>query len=178
MNIINNSKQFGLISKLIHWSMAVLFIAIIGIAWYMDELPRGAAKFEWMSLHKALGVCALAAILLRIIWHRITKVPAPLGEGWQLKLAHLGHVALYLLMLIMPISGLIMSLAGGHDVAVFSWFTLSGFSEKNESLGGIASFIHHNAANLLYLVLLLHVAAALYHHFILKDNTLKRITSA
>ncbi len=178
MNITNTHQQFGLVSKLIHWLMAALFIAIIAIALYMDELPRGAEKFEWMSLHKALGACALAAVLLRIVWHRITKAPTPLGDGWQLKLAHLGHVALYLLMLIMPISGLIMSLAGGHDVSVFSWFTLSGFSEKNETLGGIASFIHHNAANLLYLVLLLHVAAALYHHFILKDNTLKRITSA
>jgi cytochrome b561 len=178
MNIVNNNQQFGLVSKLIHWLMAALFIAIIAIALYMDELPRGAEKFEWVSLHKAFGVCALAAILLRIAWHRITKAPTPLGEGWQLKLAHLGHVALYLLMLLMPISGLMMSLAGGHDVAVFNWFTLSGFSEQNETLSGIASFVHHNAANLLYLVLALHVGAALHHHFILKDETLKRITSA
>jgi len=177
MNIVNNNQQFGLVSKLIHWLMAALFIAIIAIALYMDELPRGAEKFEWVSLHKAFGVCALAAILLRIAWHRITKAPTPLGEGWQLKLAHLGHVALYLLMLLMPLSGLMMSLAKGHDVTVFNWFTISAFNEKNEMLADITSFIHEGGANLLYLVLAVHIAAALYHHFIVKDDTLKRITS-
>ncbi len=177
MNIVNSNQQFGLVSKLIHWLMAALIILIIAVALYMDELPRGAEKFEWVSLHKALGFCALTAVLLRIIWHRITKTPAPLGDGWQLKLAHLGHTALYLLMLFIPLSGLMMSLAKGHDVVVFNWFTISAFNEKYEMLADITSFIHEGGANLLYLILALHIAAALYHHFIMKDDTLKRITS-
>ncbi|GDY25621.1 cytochrome b [Agarivorans sp. Toyoura001] len=177
MNVKNNSTQFGLVSKLIHWLMAALIIALVAIALYMDTLPRGAEKSELFSLHKGLGVIALASIFLRIIWHRITKVPSPIGEGIKLKMAHAGHLALYLLMLAMPISGMIMSLAGGHAINFFDLFTIAGFAEKNEWLNGIASEVHYYAAQALYVTLAAHVGAALYHHFLLKDDTIKRMTS-
>ncbi|WP_338621716.1 cytochrome b [Agarivorans sp. OAG1] len=177
MNLTNSPQRFGLFSKLIHWLMALLILSLIAIALYMDTLPRGPEKFELYDLHKGLGLLAIAAIAIRIVWHRVSKVPAPIGEGIKLKMAHLGHIALYLLMLAMPISGLIMSLSGGHDVKFFGLFTIAGFAEKNESLNEIGSAIHHYGGQLLYVVLAVHVLAALYHHFILKDDTLKRMTS-
>ncbi|UPW17213.1 cytochrome b [Agarivorans sp. TSD2052] len=177
MIIKNNETQFGLVSKLIHWLMAGLFIALIAIALYMDYLPRSPEKFEFFALHKALGVLALVSVFARIVWHRVSQVPAPIAEGFKLKLAHLGHIALYLLMLVMPISGALMSVSGGHDINFFDWFVISGFSEKSEGLNEITGLIHHYGSKALYVVLVGHIAAALYHHFIVKDDTLKRITS-
>ncbi|WP_221076637.1 cytochrome b [Agarivorans aestuarii] len=177
MNITNSPQRFGLVSKLIHWLMALLILSLIAIALYMDTLPRGPEKFQLFDLHKGLGLIAIAAIAIRIIWHRVSKVPAPIGEGIKLTMAHLGHLALYLLMLAMPISGMMMSLAGGHDVKFFGLFTIAGFAEKNVMLNELGASVHHYAGQLLYVVITGHVLAALYHHFILKDDTIKRITS-
>ncbi|WP_432464669.1 cytochrome b [Agarivorans sp. QJM3NY_33] len=177
MKIKNSTSHFGMISKLFHWLMAALFIAQIGIALYMDEMQRGPDKWEMIGLHKAIGVLLLLCVLARIVWHRISAAPVPLGMGLMLSLAKLGHHALYLLMLIMPISGVIMSVSGGHNINFFDFFTISGWAEKSPTINSISGTIHEVAATVLYLVLAAHILAALYHHFVVKDETLKRITS-
>ncbi len=176
MGLANNKLGYGAVSKLMHWGMAALILTIVGIGLYMGDLPRGPEKGEVIGLHKSLGAIAGALVLVRILWHFISPTPTPVGKGWQLRLAHMGHHMLYLLMLVMPLSGILMSVTKGRSVEVFTWFTISPMATKFETLGDFAHDVHLIAAKLLYVMIAVHFVAALYHHFVVKDDTLKRMT--
>ncbi len=162
--------------KRIHGLMAVVIIAAIVLILYAGELSR-ANELKWQLYfwHKSLGMLVGGLILLRLYLVIHFSKPAPIGVGLQKILASSAHGILYLMMLGMPISGFLMSYAGGHDIPFFGLFTIAGAAEKMPSVGGIAHEIHEVCGYLLIALIVLHIAAALYHHFILKDETMVRM---
>ena len=144
------------------------------MGWRMGQLEP-PAKFQLMGLHKSLGLLALILIGIRIVL-RLTSAKPEQENTLQGKLAHIAHILLYGFMLIIPLSGLVMSWAGGHNTAFFSLFTIPGASEKLANISGVAHSIHVNGIYLLGSLIVLHIAGFIYHHFVQKDNLIERIS--
>ncbi|MDG6773432.1 cytochrome b [Thiomicrorhabdus sp. ZW0627] len=176
MELKNGINHYGLVSRANHWISAFLFIGLIALGLYMSDLPRGPEKKDLYDLHKSLGIGLLALMLLRLVWLKISPNPSQISYS---KFEHiLGHATkgiLYLAMLMMPISGWIMSNSGGHDVAFFDLFVLPTLVGENETLHEIAEEAHELGGYAMIAVILLHTAGALKHHFVYKDETLKRM---
>lgn len=161
--------------KLIHHLMAFAMIVAIAVILYADQMPRGPEKFELYFWHKSLGFALGFLVIARIILVKKLGKPEPLGQGIQKLAAVWAHRLLYVAMILMPVSGLVMSYSGGHSIPFFGLFTIPGAAEKLPALGGVAHEIHEIAGNLVIALIVLHVVAALYHHFVVKDETLKRM---
>ena len=168
---------YGLISRLNHWAVALAMIGMLAFGLYLEnaEIAR-ADRGALMGLHKSLGALFLAFALWRVGYRLAQGFPAsaaamsPLLE-FAAKAAHWGLLAC---ILIMPLSGLLMSLYGGHAVDVFGLFAIDGF-EKNASVSGAAGAAHGVVGKLAIALILLHIGAALKHHFIDRDATLRRM---
>lgn len=169
-------SQYDPVAKSLHWLMAVLIIGLWCVGLTMEELPKGDLRSRIIGLHKAFGVVVLALVLVRLAWratHAVPALPAPLPALEKLA-ARLGHGVLYALMIALPVDGILMSQSGGRDVDVFG-FVLPRLVEKNEALKEFFGEGHELMAWILAAVLALHVAAALRHHLVLKDEVLRRM---
>ncbi|MDB5860933.1 MAG: cytochrome [Ramlibacter sp.] len=176
----NSPRHYGLIAIALHWAMALLLLVLVVMGLYMVQLPDvgyDKVKITLILVHKALGLLALAAVLLRLAW-RVGNALPELVAGlpqWQQVAARFVHLALYALMLALPMTGWLMSSAGGYPVPFFAWFELPHFIRVNEYWFRLYIAIHRWLAYALMLVVALHVAAALRHHWLMKDDTLRRM---
>jgi len=171
------STHYTRTAKGLHWVMAILLIGLLALGFYMHDLPLSPEKLQLYSWHKWAGVTAFLLVLVRLAWrvaHRPPALPASMPKLMQLA-AHAGHLALYLLMLAMPLSGWLMSSAKGFQTVWFGILPIPDLLEKNKELGAQLAEVHEALAILFILTLLAHIAAALKHHFIDKDDILTRI---
>ncbi|EZP55523.1 MULTISPECIES: cytochrome b [Sphingomonas] len=174
-------ERYSSVAIAFHWTIAALVIAnlIIGIG--HDGIPALRAL---MGAHKAIGITVLALTAARVAW-RLTHRPPPLPAGtpgWEKGLAHATHWSLYLLMVAMPLTGWMMVSGppGPGPARPLSWFGL--FDVPKLPVGEGAADLGHNAHGLLGWLMLalvvLHVAAALRHHLLLRDSVLARMAPA
>lgn len=173
----NTKNSYGLVTKLLHWVVGLLIIGIVIIGFLMSSMRPSPEKFELYKMHKAFGVITLSLIVIRILW-RITNINVQAAAGVNTVLqwaAKVGHLLLYMLMLIMPISGILMTRFSGYPISIFEIFTIPAASKKNPELAEFFHDIHESTAPGLVILIIIHVLAALYHHFIRRDNTLIRI---
>jgi cytochrome b561 len=178
MNVRNTSDRYGLAARLLHWSMALLLLALIALGLYMTALEDNDFKWSLYDLHKSLGVCAWLLLLARMLWRHLSPpplLPQSMSHRDQM-MAHLGHFALYLTMLALPLSGYLDSAFGGYHVSVFGWFDVPLLFDKNQPLFELSVRVHQLAGYLLILFVLAHVGAALHHHFVQRDGILARMT--
>jgi cytochrome b561 len=142
-----------------------------------DDLPLGAAKLAVLAKHKSFGITILGLALLRLVWRWLNRVPAePLDiPRWQRIAARVSHIGLYVLLLITPLAGWLMSSARNFPVSWFGLVTLPDFIAPNRPAYELLHDIHELLAQTLFWLALLHIAAALKHHFIDKDNVLRRM---
>jgi len=174
----NTSENFGAMSKIFHWILAVLIIAMFALGFYMTSLfPPDLSLY---SLHKSFGILVLILVVLRAIWSLSNVAPKLLSvkKSWEKLVARLVHSFLYVAMLGMPLSGWLMSSSHGYPVKFFGLFTLPKLMDKQPKESFWQEFweeTHEILGYLLIATLVLHVAAALKHHFVLKDRTLTRM---
>jgi cytochrome b561 len=164
------------IAKSLHWLMALLIIGLWCVGLVMEDLPKGDFRSQVIGLHKAFGVIVLVLALVRLSWrafNRAPELPAAM-PAWERLGAKLGHVALYALMIVMPLDGILLSQAGGRAVNVLG-FVLPTVMEKNDQLKHLFGEAHEAMGWALAVVLAIHVAAAIRHHVLLKDDVLKRM---
>lgn len=164
-------------AKVLHWSMAILLPAMMALGFYMQALPFSPEKLQLYSWHKWAGVSLFLLVLLRLSWrmlHRPPPLPASM-PSWQMRAAHISHVALYVLMLTIPLSGWLMSSAKGVQTVWFGIIPLPDLLPANEVLGDVLGNVHLGLNLGLIVLVLLHVAAALKHHFIDRDPGLVRM---
>ncbi len=164
-------------AKALHWLMALLLLGLLALGFIMSDMPLSPQKLQMVSWHKWAGVTAFVLVLVRISW-RIAHHPPPLP--WQMgKLqqmgAHLGHLALYALMIALPISGWLMSSAKGVQTVWFGVLPIPDLLAKDKALGDVLKEVHESLSWTLILLLVVHVAAALKHHLIDKDDILTRM---
>lgn len=172
-----NGSRYSLTSILNHWVIGGVFLGMLIFGFYLAyaDIPR-ADKGALMFWHKSIGASFIILALWRVVWRAIQGFPKDVSEMplWQQISARITHWMLLLSLVVMPASGIAMNLYGGRDLNVFNVVTIPGF-EKNEAISGAASFLHHNAPYAIMAIILLHVAAAVKHHVIDKDATLKRM---
>jgi len=160
----------------LHWLMAVAIAALFSLGLYMTELELSPTKLKLYAWHKWLGVSVFMLLWLRLAVRLIKPPPPPLAAPpWQQRAARFAHIALYGLMLALPVSGWLMSSAAGFQTVWFGVLPLPDLVAKSRPLFEALKEVHEALGNLLALVVALHVAGALKHHFIERDATLARM---
>jgi len=177
MNFRNTTRAWGALSKTFHWLIVLLIIAQWVIAERADDLPNGLAKLQTLALHKSIGMTVFMLALLRLVWRWANPVPTldGLTKGWERLLAHVSHVALYLLIFAMPISGWLMSSAHAYSVSWFNLFQWPDLVQPDHELSERLESLHKGLFKVLVGVAVLHVLGALKHHFVDRNDVLKRM---
>ncbi|MFY0990426.1 cytochrome b [Halomonas sp. C05BenzN] len=172
----NTRSGWGIVSIIFHWLGAVAVIGLFGLGWWMT----GLGYFDpWYNLapwwHRSIGMLLLFATLLRLAWRFANPTPVARGRRLERLAAHLGHVALYVLMLVVMASGYLISTARGRGISVFDWFEVPALVSQLPNQESIAGEIHWYSALALILLAAGHALAALKHHLIDRHDILVRI---
>lgn len=177
MQLKNSPEKYGAVTKTFHWLTGITVVCLLAVGLYMTRAEKGPALFQIYGLHKSFGILVLTATFFRVLWHVYSKKP-PLVAGmalWERAAAHAGHAFLYICLFGMPLSGWTMSSAFGRSVKLFDTVPLPDLVGKNLELAEKLAALHEYLAYALIGMIALHAAAALKHHFISKDATLKRM---
>jgi cytochrome b561 len=177
MNIKNDHNRYGAIAQLFHWAIVALIITQFVLANKADALPLGPAKIATLATHKSVGMTIFGLAILRLIWRWLNPVPSmpATTPTWQRLVAHATHWALYVLIFVTPLAGWLMSSARNFPVSWFGVFTLPDLVEPSTATYEFFHEAHEILAATLFFVALLHALAALKHHFIDRDNVLRRM---
>lgn len=195
----NSNTRYTKTAIVLHWLIALAVFFMLGLGWFMTDLPREGAKsaaydlfnlgiYTWQlseevtprtfyfNLHKSIGVTLLVLIAFRLFWRLTHQPPALVStlKAWEKRLAETAHRLLYVLMIAMPVSGLIMALYSKYGVKWFGIKILPGLDDKG--VREVFLTVHEWVAVAFALLILLHIAGALKHKFINKDETLKRMS--
>ncbi|MEX6501888.1 cytochrome b [Pseudomonas zhanjiangensis] len=174
----NSPSGYGLVSMFLHWLVAATVFGLFGLGYWMVGLDYYSSWYKAApDLHKSIGLLLLAVMLGRMLWRRLSPPPASLpNHGRMTRLgSRLGHAFLYLGLLLLMLSGYLISTAEGRGIEVFGLFevpaTLSGVVGQED----IAGLVHKYLAWTLVVFAVIHALAALKHHFIDRDRTLLRM---
>jgi cytochrome b561 len=160
----------------LHWLIAALIGVALVMGWVMTDMAITPLKLKLYNWHKWVGVTVLWLAAVRILWRVTHRAPAMVAmPAWQRIAAHALHGVLYLLMLAQPLSGWIFSNASGYPIVYLRLLPLPNLVEKNKQLADQWHEIHETLGWLLVAVLVVHLLAALKHHLIDKDDTLRRM---
>lgn len=176
-----SAVRYGAVAMTLHWLIAVAIIGLLAVGKYMHGLPDSDAnKFALYQAHKSFGITILALTLARIVWRLMHPVPAlpatmPTWERWA---AHASHFLLYALMLGLPLTGWLRVSTDALQIPTL-WFGLFEIPAlpfgANDDLSHLAHDTHELMGSAMILLLLVHVAAALKHHFWDRDSVLRRM---
>jgi cytochrome b561 len=177
LNLKNNTLRYGALSMLLHWTIALLIIALLGLGLYMTSLANGDPKWAWYGLHKSIGLLVLALAIARWLWLRSHDKPA-LPENlkpWERTAARATHGLLYLIMFLLPVTGYVDSCAGDYHLSFFDWFDIPKLIPKDQALEQWSVWLHASLAYALMGLLALHLGAVAKHQWLLKDKLLSRM---
>lgn len=177
MPLGNNANRWGSASITLHWLTFLLVLANAGIGLFMGDLPRSLTKLQVFALHKSLGITVLTLTALRLLWRLASKAPLALPDAprWQTRTAALTHTALYLLLLAVPLSGWYFNSVAGAPLQWFTLFNLPALAATDLAAKDSAKAVHEVLFYVLSGVVFVHAAAALGHHYLWRDNTLRRM---
>lgn len=157
----------------LHWIGAFVIIAAWGLGISMDLFPRGAVRSAALGVHSTLGLVVFSLAVLRILWRAATSDPPPEGPEWMVPLAHAGHVALYALTVAIPVLGLLTRWSHSGTATLIGGLAIpSPFALPDTHLW---ANLHSWLAYALAALVGAHVAAALIHHLVFRDNILRRM---
>lgn len=177
MQYKNTDSNYSFITKKTHLLITILFVVQFTLVYWRDYVPQiNPLNMQLVLLHKSFGLTLLFIGLFFIIWRFLNtkpKFPSDMAR-WETILATATHHSLYLLILLMPLSGALMSLLGGHGI---KWFgiPLPNYLPLNKPLSGIIYQAHVYLSYLVIALVVLHVTGALKHYFIDKNNVLQRM---
>ncbi len=172
------SHRYTAVAIVLHWLVALLILGSFVVGTYMVNLDLSPWKLKVYSWHKWTGVTIFLLVAMRLAW-RITHQPPALPAAtpeWQRHAAAIAHAMLYLLMLAVPISGWVMSSAGGFPVVYFGVLQLPDLVAKDKELFELMKSVHFALNKALLALVVLHVAAAIKHHYVDRDDVLARMT--
>lgn len=177
MNDIVSFQSYPALSKIIHWLTALIFLGLLCVGFYMVSMPFGDDKFYLYAMHKSFGLFVLALSSVRLFTLFFVSKPGPLSSHaiWEKFLSKAAHVFLYAALIVLPLSGWVMSSAGDFPVTFFG-LAVPDITDKNADLFEASRDVHKIYAFCALGVIFLHLMGALKHHFIDRDETLKRMT--
>lgn len=162
------------VSKFFHWSVALIVICLLGGSFFLDDVPEQYKPIAYM-IHKSLGLTVLCLMIIRIIWlQRKPRLPVTVPL-WQKLLSRTIHYSLYILLLLMPLSGWIMSVAANKTPTYFGLFRVPLPINPDIHLAKLMNQSHFIIAWILIALIVLHILGALKHYFVDKDKVLQRM---
>jgi len=174
----NTKQQFGLITKTFHWLSALTIFGLFALGYWMVDLDYYS---EWYQTaphwHESIGILLLIVTIARLIWRSLNTKPAAI-ESHSIAVqrsSYTAHVILYIMLFLMMFSGYLIPTADDRLIAVFTWFDVPSLGELFADQEDVAGIIHKYGAYSIMAVAIVHALAALKHHFIDKDATLKRM---
>lgn len=171
-----SKQRYDLTAQALHWATAIAIVAAFILIQVVEGMPKGEERTAVMALHKSFGVLAFALVVVRAAWRHVSRPPVPPAmPGWMETASRYTHVALYALMVLVPLVGMVMSWSGGRPITVFGLFTLPNLLPENRALKSGAEEVHEVLGNLILILAGLHAAAALVHQYVLKDGLLGRM---
>jgi len=173
----NTRSRYGAASIFFHWLMVVLIVAVYAAMDLKSLTPKGSAgRANMATWHYLLGLSVFLIVWLRLAasWIGVTPAIDPPPPAWQDRLAGLVHVLLYAFMIVMPLLGWLTVSAKGESVGLLG-FTLPPLTAKNDAFAKTVKDVHESLATVGYFIIGLHALAALFHHYVVRDNTLLRM---
>lgn len=168
--------RYGAVAIALHWFVALLIFATFPLGLYMAELPLSPRKLQLVSYHKWIGVTVFALMAARLMWRLAHHPPPPPAmPAWQRHAAAAAHWGLYALLLALPISGWVYSSAAGVPTVYLGLWPLPDLVAEDDALAGRLKLAHQALAFVLLALVVVHVAAALKHHFVDRDGLLARM---
>ena len=171
------SQRYTWTAISLHWLIAILIFIAFPLGLYMHDLPLSPYKLKLYSWHKWVGVTVLMLVILRVFW-RTTHTPPTLPDSlpqWQKLASQIIHFLLYVLIIVVPISGWLMSSAKGVQTVWFGVLPIPDLLDKDKNLGNLLLVVHKSLNYGLLALVAIHTLAAIKHHFIDKDNILRRM---
>ena len=180
LRIKNESDRYGIISRLLHWTIAILFISLIPLGIFASMIPEDTPfRLSYYVVHKTIGVTLFILVLIRIVWNILSKRPELDSslKARDAKLAHRAHFTLYFIMLALPITGFMMTSYHGYGTYFYFWEFLPPVVESDIYIAW--GFFHkYLLPYLIYVILGAHILGALKHNFIDDNkNAIKRMIS-
>jgi cytochrome b561 len=192
MTIKNTAQAYGTVAKWIHWLSALFFLAAYCTVYYRHWFTESKTPENWtaLQLHLSIGISIAVFVVLRIVWKLMNRAP-DLEPGSKIEhvAAKAGHLALYAMMIIMPLTGylgtganteffFLFDIPKFENTALFTTLFAEGIGLSFAEFEKPLDFIHKDigGAWLVWILILGHVMAALYHHFIRKDRSLKKMS--
>ncbi|QJD59394.1 cytochrome b [Pseudomonas sp. gcc21] len=178
MRLKNTASRYGAIAIALHWivALSVIGLAILGL-WMVDLTYYSPYYRSAPFWHKSIGISLAALIVVRLGWRLMNPRPAhiPDHKPWEKRLAALVHALLYILLAVIVISGFLISTAKGQGVSVFGWFEIPAVLTGLPAQADRAGAVHYWVAISVLVLAGLHALGALKHHFIDRDDTLRRM---
>lgn len=170
-------NSYSSLSKFFHWFIAIVVILMLSFSFFLGDVPEQYAGTAYM-IHKSFGLTVLGLMLLRIVWLLYAgRPPLPATvPNWQRFIARTVQYSLYVFLILMPLSGWIMSVAGTYIPSYFGLFNvpIPGIT-ADEQLNKLMDQTHTTIAWIIIALLVLHIAGAIKHHFIDKDDVLRNM---
>jgi len=170
-------QRYTSVAIALHWLIAAVILGTFVLGQYMTSLQLSPAKLKLYSYHKWIGVTIFLLVLARLAWRLAHRPPAPPASmpAWQHSAAGIAHFFLYALTMAIPISGWLMSSASGFQVVYLGMVPIPDVLAKNKEMAEQLKELHEALNWLMVLVVALHVAAALKHHLVDRDDVLRRM---
>lgn len=179
MRWTNSRERYGAIHVALHWVTALAVFGLFGLGYYMVDLTYYDEGYRSLpDLHRSIGLTLFAVMLLRLVWRLANPVPAalPSHRPYEIRLAHLAHSVLYVLIFTAIASGYLISTADGSGITVFGLFEVPSLTGPVREIEETVGAVHYWSTWALVGLAGLHGAAALKHHFFDRDDTLRRMT--
>jgi cytochrome b561 len=174
----NTSTNWGSVSRLFHWGLGFVIIGMIGYGWWMNHFPARADRFFYRSIHADIGYVVLLLTVLRLVWRWINPVPALPADTprWQGIAARVSHGALYGATILVAVLGWAHSGARKPDYGDwFGLFRVPQFTSTDKASADFYENLHIYLAYVLLALIAIHVAAAIWHHFVKRDAVTARM---
>ncbi|PFG51487.1 cytochrome b561 [Marinobacter sp. LV10R520-4] len=178
MKLRNSQATYGLVAVFLHWLVALTVAGMFGLGYWMVGLTYYDAWYkQGPDIHRSVGVLLFTAMLLRVMWRLMNPRPEPVPghRRWELVAAHLAHGLLYVLLFVAMVSGYLISTADGSSVSVFGWFDVPSITGRIKGMEDTAGVVHYWVTWSVVVLAGIHALGALKHHFIDRDNTLRRM---
>lgn len=174
--ITDNDQRYGFVSRALHWATAGLFVALVAMGWIDDDMPK-PGEFNLMTVHISLGVAFLVLVGARIAWRLFQGWPEFRETGSRIiqRLSRWAHLALFGLMLALPVTGWAIVSAAGYDASFFGMTSLPDLLPVSHGLEDAAEEVHEVLVNVMLLLVGVHVLAALKHKYFDRDGVFSRM---
>ena len=173
----NTANSWGSVAKSFHWLLALLILCQLVLGKVAADFRLSPLKLDLFVWHKSIGITILLLVILRFAWRLGNPPPyAPAGiPAWETKLAHIGHSLLYVLMFAVPVTGWWISDTSRIPFKAYWLVPVPDLMTADKGMSELASNVHDVLTNMLLLVVLIHIAAALRHHFFVRNEVLIRM---